>query len=278
MPAHTAISGEAEARARSGGIVAFDCTAASARNHAHRRMRTQQRLLRVRASSDSACAGVCVCASAGVCTRACLPVCVRACVCLWARESTGPRSCGRVSTHQYGRSMCARLASIESGSAIAHGSRERRRLKRQHEPFELQRSESRSKLAAARACTGSAGASASATGSSSRAAAAGTGAKGWPRDPQPARSARKAGGRIISRWSTHASTREAYFPPRPQIPHFWLRRAYLTLPGQLSACPNPDELHTPTDRSPGRRSPGGGSGGRWRRCPRSTAPCGATPW
>ena len=49
--------------------------------------------------------------------------------------------------------MCARLASIESGSAIAHGSRERRRLKRQHELLELQRCASRAKLAAARACT-----------------------------------------------------------------------------------------------------------------------------
>ena len=44
----------------------------------------------VRASSDSACAGVFVCASARVCTRACLPVCMRACVCLWAR------ACGRM--------------------------------------------------------------------------------------------------------------------------------------------------------------------------------------
>jgi len=46
VPAHTAMSGEAKARARSGGVVALDCTAASARNHARRRMRTQQRELR----------------------------------------------------------------------------------------------------------------------------------------------------------------------------------------------------------------------------------------
>jgi hypothetical protein len=50
--------------------------------------------------------------------------------------------------------MCARLASIENGSAIAHGSNDdSMKHERQHELLELQRCASQSKLAAALACS-----------------------------------------------------------------------------------------------------------------------------
>ena len=46
--------------------------------------------------------------------------------------------------------MCARLASIENGSAIAHGSNDdSMKHERQHELLDLQRCASQSKLAAA---------------------------------------------------------------------------------------------------------------------------------